>query len=234
VSGAITAATTWSGTVNVVSQVTINSGATLDIAAGTTLRIAETASIVVKGTVNVNGAKGAVVQISPFTATGHHGGFVIPSGGVLQMTYGNQVGGGLSVSGGKVTVTDSKLSRASGDLLVVDAGTVDMSYSQIGVDTGADTTHCAAHFGGNGITVALTHSNLTTSVYGLMLYGGSGVDLTYNNWFGNDIDIDTSPGVMAEISHDWFTKGAPTAGAGATLVGLGSLATGRVTDAGPR
>jgi hypothetical protein len=140
----------------------------------------------------------------------------------------------LEVNGGQLTVTDSKLSRAQGDLLVVSAGTVDMSYSQIGVDSGSDSTHCDGHFGGSGITIKLTHSNLTKAAYGLMLYGGSAVDLTHDNWFGNGIDIDTSPGIMGDVTGSWFERGAPAAGAGAQLVGLDSLAGDRVPDAGPR
>lgn len=234
VSGHVAADATWTGTVNVVNQLTVDRGATLTIAAGTTVRIAEGASIVAQGTVNVQGTKASGVQISPTTATGHHNGFSIPSGGVLQMSYAIQVGGNLEVTGGRLTVTDSKMSRALGDLLVVNAGTVDMSYSQIGADEGSDSTHCDGHFGGGGITIKLAHSNLAKAAYGLMLYGGSAVDLTYDNWFGNAIDIDTSPGVMGDVTGSWFERGAPSAGAGAELLGLDSLASARVADAGPR
>jgi hypothetical protein len=66
-----------------------------------------------------------------------------------------------------------------------------------------------------------------------MLYGGSGVDLTYNNWFGNGIDIETMSGVRADVSNEWFAKGAPAATAGATLV-ANSLAAARLVAAGPR
>jgi len=234
VSGHLAADATWTGTVNVVKPLTVDRGATLTVAAGTTIRIAEGASIAAQGTVKVQGTKAALVQIAPTTATGHHDGFSIPSGGVLEMSYVVQVGGNLEVSGGRLTVTDSKMSRAQGDLLVVNAGTVEMSYSQIGADEGSDSTHCDGHFGGSGITIKLTHSNLAKAAYGLMLYGGSGVDLTYDNWFGNGIDVDTSPGVVGDLTGSWFERGAPSAGAGAQLLGLDSLATARVPDAGPR
>ena len=98
-------------------------------------------------------------------------------------------------------------------------GSVDMSYSAIGLEPGTrtDTNHCDMHFGGSGTTIKVTHSNISTSAYGLMLYGGNNVDLTLNNWFNNPIQIDTSAGVSGNITGGWFDKGAPTAGTGATL-----------------
>jgi len=234
-SGHITASTTWSGVIDVATQVTVDPGITLTVAAGTTIRLAAGTSIVVGGTVDVQGTKDAVVNVSPATSGGHHYGFSIPAGGVLEMSYAVQVGGGFAIDGGKLTVTDTLMSRASGDLLVVGAGTVDMSYSQIGIEpgTGTDTTHCDAHFSGSGITIKITHSNISTSAYGLMLYGGTAVDLTHNNWFANDIDVDTAPGVMGDVSGSWFANGAPVAGGGATLI-ASSPANKRLTDAGPR
>ena len=91
--------------------------------------------------------------------------------------------------------------------------------SAIGLEpgTGTDSTHCDIHLGGSGTTVSVTHSNLSTSAYALMLYGGNNVDLRFNNWFNNPIQIDTSAGVTGDISGGWFDKGAPTAGTGATL-----------------
>jgi hypothetical protein len=111
------------------------------------------------------------------------------------------------------------MAQAEGDFLVVGDGNVTVSYSAIGLEpgAGADSTHCDMHFGGSGATISVTHSNLSTSSYGLMLYGGNNVDLTYNNWFNNPIQIDTTAGVSANISYGWFDKGAPAAGGGATL-----------------
>src|SRR5262249_52295095 len=82
---------------------------------------------------------------------------------------------------------------------------------------GTDTTHCDMHFGGSGATITVNHSNISTSSYGLMLYGGNNVDLTYNNWFSNPIQIDTMGPVSGDISYGWFDKGAPTANAGGML-----------------
>jgi hypothetical protein len=135
------------------------------------------------------------------------------------MNYAVQTGGGIRVDGGKLVATNTRMSQAEGDFLVVGDGNVDVSYSAIGLEPGGgtDTTHCDMHFGGSGATIKVTHSNISTSSYGLMLYGGNNVDLTNNNWFNNPIQIDTTAGVSADISGGWFDKGAPSAGGGATL-----------------
>jgi hypothetical protein len=171
--------------------------------------------------VDVQGKKGSPVHLSPATVGDHHYGFIVPANGELKMAYGVQVGGGISVNGGKITVSDTLMSQASGDFLVVGSGTVDVSYSAIGLEPGAgtDTTHCDMHFGAtNGSLISVTHSNISTSSYGIMLYGGPGVNLTYNNWFSNEIDVDTSPGAQADLSYGWFAKATPAAGSGATLI----------------
>jgi hypothetical protein len=231
----ITGATMWTGTMNITKETVIDPGVTVTIAAGTIVKFAPSTSIDVKGTVNVLGTKASPVQLAPSVAGGHHYGFSVSTGGELTMTYGIQTGGGISVNGGKITVTDTRMSQAEGDFLVVSSGKVNVSYSAIGLEPGAgiDTTHCDMHFGGSGTTISVTHSNISTSSYGLMLYGGNNVDLTSNNWFNNPIQIDTSAGVSGNISGGWFDKGAPTAGAGAMLV-HDTLAPARLTDAGPR
>ncbi|HEU4726242.1 MAG TPA: hypothetical protein VFT22_00065 [Kofleriaceae bacterium] len=221
----------------------VDAGATLTIPAGATISFAANTSIDVRGTVKVEGTKSSPVHVSPVHPGEHHYGFTVSTGGALVMSYGIQVGGGITDNGGTVTVTDSQMSQASGDFLVVGAGTVDVSYSAIGLEPGAgtDTTHCDLHFGGTGLTVKVTHSNISTSSFGLMLYGGTGIDLTYDNWFSNTTHIDTAPGVSGDVSHGWFEKTIPKAGPGATLT-ANNLATERlpsatvdpVNGAGPR
>jgi hypothetical protein len=230
----LTASTTWSGIVDVTANTMVDAGVTLTIAPGTVVRFAAGKSIAVNGIVDVQGTKASVVELAPATAGQFHYGFTVGMGGQLTMTYGVQTGGGIRNDGGKVTVTDTRMSRSQGDFLVASAGTIDVSYSSIGLEPGdLDTTHCDAHFSGAGTTVKITHSNISTSAYGLMLYGGTGVDLTYNNWFSNQIQIDTTPGVSADVSYGWFDKGAPVAGPGASLTYSNPAAT-RLADAGPR
>lgn len=228
----ITTDTTWTGAIALARPMTVDRGVTLTIAPGTTVSFAPGTAIRVEGIVDVQGTKASPVQLSPAAAGGHHYGFSIPANGELKMTYGIQVGGGISVSGGKLTVSDTRMSQASGDFLVVGSGTVDISYSAIGLETDTDTSHCDMHFGGDA-TIRVTHSNISTSQYGLMLYGGTGVELTYNNWFKNPIQIDTSPGVSGDVSFGWFDENAPSSAGGATIIAT-SLSPTRLTDAGPR
>ena len=232
----ITASTTWSGNVSVDKTITVDAGATLTIAAGTTVTFGASGQIKVLGTVDVQGTKAQVVKLSPTTAGAHHYGFSVPTGGTLKMAYAVQVGGPISVDGGKLLATDTRMSQAYGDFLMVSAGMVDVTYSAIGLEPGAgtDTTHCDMHFGG-AATVRVSHSNISTSSYGLMLYAGTNVNLTYNNWFSNsDANVDTQAGVSADVSNGWFdAKGAPTSKAGVTIV-ANNLSASRVTDAGPR
>ena len=215
----ITTNTTWSNTVDVATTTTVDPGVILTIAAGTTVKFADTGALVVNGTVDVMGVKGQVVTLVPATAGGHFGATAVEATGVLNMDYAVQTGGGIRVDGGKLKVTNTRMAQAEGDFLVAGDGTVDVSYSAIGLEPGAgtDTTHCDMHFGSSGASLKITHSNISTSSYGLMLYGGNNVDLTYNNWFNNPIQIDTTAGVSADISYGWFDKGAPSAGGGATL-----------------
>ena len=215
----LTTNTTWSTAQSVDKALTVDPGVTLTISAGTTVKFGTSGLITVKGIVDIQGTKAQVVTLAPSAAGGFYPGFDVALGGELKMNYVVQTGAQNLVSGGKLTVTNTRMSNAMHDLLVVNSGTVDMSYSAIGLEPGmgTDSTHCDMHFGGSGTTIKVTHSNISTSAYGLMLYGGNNVDLTLNNWFSNPIQIDTSAGVSGNITGSWFDKGAPTAGTGATL-----------------
>lgn len=215
----ITSNTTWTGARDVTKSVIVDPGVTLTVAAGTTVKFGTSGAITVKGIVDLQGTKAQVVTLAPSVAGGFYPGFVVSQGGELKMNYVVQTGGENLVDGGKLTVINTRMSNASHDLLVVNSGTVDMSYSAIGLEPGmgTDSTHCDMHFGGSGTTIKVTHSNISTSAYGLMLYGGSNVDLTFNNWFSNPIQIDTTAGVSGDITGGWFDNGAPRAGTGATL-----------------
>jgi hypothetical protein len=216
----ITADMTWTGAMSVTSTTTIDAGAKLTIAAGTTVKFGPSGALVVNGSLDIQGTKAQVVSLLPATNGGNFIGTAISAGGAVTMNYAVQTGGGISVNqGGKLTVTNTRMSHSSHDFLVIDDGTVDVSYSSIGMDPdgGADTTHCDIHLGGSGSSVKINHSNISTSVYGIMLYAGNNVDLTFNNWSNNSYtQIDTLPGVSADISGGFFDK-APVAGSGATL-----------------
>lgn len=237
VSGTIAADATWTGSVTISGQTVIAAGVTVTVEAGTTISFeAGGVGVNVAGVLAVQGTKAAPVTIGPAAAGGNHGGFVIPTGGALELTYAVQTGGGIRTEGGTATIVDSRMSRTSGDFIVMSGGALAMSYSQLGLDAGqtGDTTHCDLHFGGTGNTVSVTHSNIATAPYGLMFYGGTGAVFTGNNWYGNQTHVDTQPGVQGDFTGSWFEGSAPVPASGANLVGLDALATARLADAGPR
>jgi len=227
----VTTNTTWSGLIRVHSPINVVAGVTLDVAAGSTIQFDGSAGITVAGTVNVNGVKGSVVTIQPAPG-GHYWRSWGLATGKLNMTYVVSKGGGFSITNtGSLTARDSEFSNTNGDLLVSSGGSIDLQYSWIGLPEGtADSTHCDMHFEGGNPTVTVSHSNISTSSYGLMFYIGQGLDLTYNNWFANSMDIDLRAGVTGDVSGGYFKKGNPTS---ATLT-KNNMATAMVADAGPR
>jgi hypothetical protein len=109
-------------------------------------------------------------------------------------------------------------------------GSLDMSYSQLGLELGQrDTTHCDLHVSG-AVTIKITHSTISTASYGIMFYGGSNAIFTHNNWFGNGIDVETNPAypVTGDFSEGFFAAGAPT-NPGVTALNLAPM---RLGDAG--
>lgn len=228
----ITADTTWSGTVKVHQTVTVAAGVTLTVAAGTAIQFDPAAGMKVLGTVNVGGEKTSTVSIGAATGATTFGDWAVPSGTVT-MNYVVMKGAGFAISGtGTLTVRDSTFSHHSHDLLVIGGGTVDMQYSWIGEPEGvADTTHCDIHIQGGTPTVTVSHTNLSTSSYGIMLYGGIGVNLTYDNWFSNGTDVDKQgTNVQGDVSYGYFAKGAPSY----PNLTASNMATSMVADAGPR
>lgn len=227
----VTSDTTWTGLVKVHTAITIAAGATLTVDPGTVIQMDPTAGFTVLGTVNVNGAKGNVVTIGPGTASRFWGNWNMASG-TVNMTYVESKGGGFSVSGtAKLMIRDSEFSQHTHDLLVIGGGEVDMQYSWIGLPDGqTDTTHCDMHVEGGNPMVTVSHSNLSTSVDGIMFYAGQGVNLTYNNWFSNQTDMDKFTATTGDVSFGWFKAGTPTK----PNLTTNSMATGMVADAGPR
>jgi hypothetical protein len=228
-SGHIIANATWIDQVYVADTITVDPGATLTIAAGATVTFGENGGIAVAGTLAVQGTQTSKVEFRPVRTGGFWNMISVPSQGVVTANYLVQTGGVIAISGGKVTLVDSQMALARGDLLTMNGGTLDMSYSQIGLEPGQrDTTHCDLHVS-NAPTIKITHSNISTSSYGIMFYGGNNATFTYTNWFGNSIDVEATPGVVSgDFSHSYFAKGAPT--------GVGIIATdmqtARLTNAG--
>lgn len=236
VSGHITASATWAGTVHVVGSVTIDAGVTVTVAAGTMVAVASDAGvgISVLGVLDIQGTKAARVTFQPATAGQTWSDISVPRGGAMTASYLVETGAGIAISStGKVTLVDSQMSRAGGDLLTMSGGTLNMTYSAIGLELGQrDTTHCDMHVSGP-VTIKASHSNFSTASFGLMFYGGANADFTYTNWFGNSVtDVDTQAAypVTGDFSNSYFARGAPS-NAGFTL---SHLASARVADAGVR
>lgn len=240
ISGKISADTTWTGEVKISGNVMIDPGVTVTIDAGSIVSIKAGALITVNGILDAQGTSAGKITIGGEAGGGFGG---ISVNGELTYSYVTQTGGGITTfTGGKATIVDSHFSRTSGDFVMMNGGTLDMQYSMVGREPGeADTTHCDLHFGGNGNVIKVTHSNISTSSYGLMFYGGMAADFTYNNWFGNttDVDILAATPVSGDFSNGWFEKGAPT-GNGITAGNLAGArlaacdGTNDATCAGPR
>ncbi|MFT3699800.1 MAG: hypothetical protein QM831_42035 [Kofleriaceae bacterium] len=227
----VTADTEWSGLVKVHKTVTVAAGVTLTVDPGTSIQFDRTAGMNVLGTMNVGGTKAMPVSIGAAPGNANFGDWGIPSG-TVSMTYVVMKGAGFAISGtGALTVRDSTFSHHVHDLLVIGGGTVDMQYSWIGEPEGtADTTHCDIHIQGGTPKVTVSHTNLSTSSYGIMLYTGIDVDLTYDNWFSNSLDIDKSAGTTGDVSFGYFAKGAPSL----SDLTASNMSSAMVSDAGPR
>ncbi|MFI5281648.1 MAG: hypothetical protein ACHQ0J_00790 [Candidatus Dormibacterales bacterium] len=236
VSGAVAASDAWSGTVNITADTVVNPGVTITVQPGTTINVGSqpALTIFIKGAFDIEGTSVEKVIVQPSVVNGRWNRFVVVAGGRLTARYMVMSGGGFNVVGGAVTLIDSAMSRSSGDLLE-GSGSVDVEYSSIGLEPGnADTTHCDMHFNPGPNQLKVTHSNISTAVYGMMFYGGGGADFTYDNWFSNQINVETLAqfAVSGDFSHGWFSRGAPS-GRGITLQNP-SAARLPVGQAGPR
>jgi len=238
--GLISQDTTWSGTVLIgianQSATRIDSGVTVTVSPGTVIKFKSGASLDIKGTLRVQGTKDQKVTIGPSADNA----FALvlgaaPTAGTLDLSYVVMTRGNIQTNAGsKATIVDTKMYKSAGDLLIMNGGTVNMTYSQIGPAPGeTETTHCNIHTGGDANTISITHSNINGAPYGLMLYGGLNADFKLNNWYDNTTDVDTQPGVSGDVSGSWFDGAPPTAGSSATLT-ANNLATGKLTDAGVR
>ncbi len=234
-SGTIAANATWAGATLISGAVTIPVGVTVTVSAGAAITLSASANITVSGTLDVEGTKALPVTIGPDVAAGHWGGVDVMTGGTYTLKYGTQTGGGLYTDGGTANVTDSQMSNASGDYLVMNGGSIDVEYSTIGVEApGPDSTHCNLHFN-SASSIKFTHNNNLNSPFGLMFYGGTGADFTHNNWVSDktagDVDIEPAPMGTGDFSNSYFSNGQP---AGVTGLTFNTLSTTRLTDCGPR
>jgi hypothetical protein len=232
--GEIATNTTWSGTVRITGGVTIDTGVTVTVAPGTSISTSGTAAyITVNGILDASGG----TKAAPITIGGG-GGVTISAGGSATYSYVDHEGGGVHTIGtATFTATDSKLSNANGgDFLTMAGGTINVTYSTLGETTGATSTHCNLHFdSGTGNNIVIQHSNIGGAPFGVMFYGGDLADLTFNNWMGNSVDVDSNGyTVSGDFSNSYFALGAPVQGTGNTFTLTNISTTVMVTPAGPR
>lgn len=231
VTGEIKANTMWMDTIHVTGALTIARGVIVTVAPGTTVDLAQGVAITLDGTLEIQGIKAEKVTFQPLVAGDFWGGISIQ--GAVTASYLVETGGSFSVaSGGTLTLVDSQMSHAGGDLVTLDGGALDMTYSAIGVESSQhDSTHCDMHIN-SASTIKAAHSNISTSVYGLMFEAGLDADFTYDNWFANGVDVWTEPSspVIGDFSFGYFAQGAPKL-AGITAT---NIAPQRVADAGVR
>ena len=234
VSGSIAANTSWSGTTRIKGATTIEPGVIVTVAAGTVLNFAQGAGITVNGTLKFEGTKAEKIMVQAETGATSWGPFFVS--GTLDLNYADITGGAISTQSAAAVlkIVDSKMYKAGGDYIVMNGGSIDMSYSQVGAAAGqTDTTHCNFHINAAS-TIKVNNSNINGAPYGLMFYGGVNADFKMNNWYGSpEFDVATQSGVSGDFSMGYFQKGAPTAGPGATITAT-NLATAMIPTAGVR
>lgn len=235
VTGRITSDTTWMGAMKLTGVTEIAPMVTVTVMPGTTLEFAQGAGIRIEGALLASGVSGGPI-IGKAEAGATYWGPIEINNGLARLTYVNFTGGSIITNGPLATVeiVDSKMWKAGGDYVVMNGGSLNMQYSQLGPDEGEDdTTHCQLHIN-SSTTVSVFRNNIAGAPFGLMFYGGVGSSFQLNNWYGNMTkDVDTQSGVEGNFSYSWFEKGPPVAGPGATLT-LENLATERISQAGPR
>jgi hypothetical protein len=148
---------------------------------------------------------------------------------VTRSAFKKMGGGGVNMTAGTLTITDSTMEQSSGDIVVAQTGNLNISYSDL------KTSHCNLHFGGD-VVIKVTHNNISAAAFGLMFYGGTNADFSFNNWLNNTTEAVDPPtgnalaGRTGNFANGFWTK-APGTLTGATFL---PLATAMLTDAGVR
>ena len=141
--------------------------------------------------------------------------------------------GGVTISGGDVTIRDSYLLTSSGDVIIQNGGALTIEYSEVGEAMGS-YEHCDLHI--NGATaLRINHSNIRAGVYGMMIGGTTGAVIQHNNFVENEPNKDISEvgvNTAVDLRFNYWGNGVPT-GLGA-VYDLSSPAAARIADAGPR
>jgi Periplasmic copper-binding protein (NosD) len=119
---------------------------------------------------------------------------------------------GIAVSSGAdLSISDSHLTTAGGDIVVQNGGKLKIDYSEIGkvVDS---YEHCGIHINrADGLVIE--HSDLHSNVYGGMIGGTTNARINYCNWTQNNFDVDDLGGnVGLDLKNNYWDKAPPSAG----------------------
>lgn len=110
---------------------------TVTVLLGTTIAVTTSKGIAINiaGVLDIQGTKASKVVIRPASADEFWADTSVVQGGVMRASYLVQTGCGISIAAGaKVTLVDTRMSHSPGDFLVMSGGTLDMSYSAIGLE----------------------------------------------------------------------------------------------------
>lgn len=142
--------------------------------------------------------------------------------------------GGVTLAGGDLTIRDTYLLDSDHDIVVASGGgNLTVEYSEIGGAQGA-YEHCDLHIG-SADSVSVTHSNIISAVYGMMIGGTSGATINNNNFESNNPNNDVlEVGTVSNIDmqSNYWDQGAP-ANLGPSY-NVGNASQTRLTDTGPR
>ena len=140
--------------------------------------------------------------------------------------------GGVTVSNGDLKVVDSYVLTSQGDIIVMNGGSLDMQYSEVG-DAQGSYEHCDFHIN-SASKLSIMHSNIRNGVYGMMIGGTTNAMVQYTNFIKNSTGDDIDPlstNTTPNFEYDYFDQGIPTT---ATGFDFANAATAMITDAGPR
>jgi hypothetical protein len=132
---------------------------------------------------------------------------------------------GISVlNGANVTITDTHLTTAGGDIVVQNGGTLKIDYAEIGKVLDS-YEHCGIHINA-AESLIIEHTQLHSNVYGAMIGQTTNARINYSNWEQNGTDIDDLGGNTGLDLKNNYWSGTPssagvTTGASATPLTAG-------------
>jgi len=183
-SGNLTADETWTGAINVTGDVTVNAGVTLTIADGALVQVAAGKSIIVKGTIKVQGTSATGVNFAPNPMPGTWDGIQVQSGGSATISYAmmKYPTTGLSCATGAVgcAMDHSKVTN--------------FSSTGISLQVSATLDHVTVETGGSGGVVVLAGAADTVTITDSIFHatGGDAViadsgnlTLQYSHMYGD-------------------------------------------------